>query len=802
MHAVFSPYGKWNFCRLLLYANVLRINGLIEMAAGAQAHENASGLSHIERIKVPRKGNFHKDVAAFDNPGTQAVVLVAQNQDCGQRPDKLESVENGISILPAGCAHYGKALFIGSIQAAGKIGHNAQGQARNGSRRGARHTSVGQSGRIVFWEQHATRAESPCRAGQGAHIPCILHLIKGEKERKRSLGEELPHGFERVERDRRQMGDNALGALPGIAAGDFGKFLFGEKFGGDGIFFSKLNYRSKALFVFFAKDFQNSVGILSKHLQNGLETGKIAYFGHIKIPVMEVKMGTRHGKARLAILVVLALFISACGAKNQSVEEPKLTLVLPADTSGHDLNSSEMAALQSTGQIDKNVPSHAMDDIAAQYKYFLRKGRNTMCVFSRRSEQYLAYARKVFRERGMPEDLAYLAIVESGYRPNAVSHAGAAGAWQFMPETGQRYGLKQDFWQDERLDPYRATEAAADYLQKLHNDFGDWPTAIAAYNAGEGKISRAKAGTGGKDFYEVNVRNHLLDEKAQLRTETRQYVPRFMAVTKIMRNLPQLGFDPIKPENAEPVARVTAKPGTDLRAFSKACNMSWKEFNEYNRHHKRSITCTDRNTFVYVPSRVQKLANDFVCTAQTPSYAGWKPITVASSHDSLAKISSRSNIPLAKLQAANPDAGSLKAGQIILVPTGVKMLAAAPKTSGKASKSAHGRTHILKSGETLFALSKKYNTTVDAIKAHNGIDRASSLKTGLALVIPGGKLDATPAKGSSSGKLGRRSTYTVQLKDNLWSIARRHKISVDDLRRWNNIPDRGLRPGTTLVVSK
>ena len=146
-------------------------------------------------------------------------------------------------------------------------------------------------------------------------------------------------------------------------------------------------------------------------------------------------------------------------------------------------------------------------------------------------------------KRWTPEDLAYLAIVESGYKPEAFSHAGAAGAWQFMPSTGKKYGLDQDKWTDERLDPYEATEAAASYLQKLYDDFGDWPTAIAAYNAGEGKMQRALEGSGSRNFFEVRERNETLPEKTRLREETKQYVPRFLAVTKIMRNLPQLGFE-------------------------------------------------------------------------------------------------------------------------------------------------------------------------------------------------------------------------------------------------------------------
>lgn len=512
----------------------------------------------------------------------------------------------------------------------------------------------------------------------------------------------------------------------------------------------------------------------------------------------------KNSQKTLAALFAASFLLFACGQKTAS---PEFEAAAPYefDPGGSDLTSGELAALNTTGQIDKRVPEQAMHDVAAQYKYFLRKGRNTMCSFSRRSEQYLAYARQVFKSRGMPEELANLAIVESGYRPNAVSRAGAAGAWQFMPGTGAKYGLAQDWWQDDRLDPYRATEAAADYLQKLYNDFGDWPTAIAAYNAGEGKISRAKEGTGGKDFYEVNALNHTLDEKARLRDETRQYVPRFMAVTKIMRNLPELGFDPISPEKSPEILRLKARPGTDLRAFSDACNLSWGEFANLNQHHKRPITCTERETFVYVPARVKEKASAFLCTPKQANYAGWRPVTVAARKDSLEKISRRANIPLAQLQAANPGVSSLKAGQTILAPLALKL---APKNmeaiKKESVKKLAGATHTLKQNETLFSVARKYNIGVDRLMAHNGIDNPSKLRAGMALAIPGAAAGAKPVKGGSSGKIGSRkpAKYTVQAKDSLWSIARKHNVSVEDLRRWNKGLSTSLKPGVSLVVAQ
>ena len=525
------------------------------------------------------------------------------------------------------------------------------------------------------------------------------------------------------------------------------------------------------------------------------------------------------------VFCAFCLVLAGCGARKSASPEVAMPGVILPESGADPLTQTEMTALKSTGHIDKDVPDQAMADVALQYKYFLRKGRQTMCTFSKRSEQYLDYARQVFRSRGMPEELANLAIVESGYRPDALSSAGAAGAWQFMPGTATHYGLRQDWWTDERLDPYKATEAAADYLQKLHNDFGDWPTAIAAYNAGEGKMSRAKQGTGGRNFFEVKALNHTLDEKAQLREETKQYVPRFMAVTKIMRNLPQLGFEPIQPEKTPGVLRFTAQPGTDLGAFSKACNLSWSEFSSYNRHHKRRITCTDHATFVYVPLRSQQQAQQYLCTAQPASYAGWGPVTVASSADTWEKLSRRAKVPVERLKAVNPDIPMLKAGQTILAPKGVNMsksaVAALDGKGGKGAKAVKdgkgarkapaaqeaGGVHTLQANETLYAVARKYNVSVAALQEHNGIQDPGKLRQGHVLRIPAaGARQAKAPTGAASGSIGKKkaakATYTVQANDNLWKIARKHNVSVEDLKRWNKVDERSLRSGATLVVAE
>ena len=565
--------------------------------------------------------------------------------------------------------------------------------------------------------------------------------------------------------------------------------------------------------------------------------------------------------ARLSIVAVVfcLLLAGGCASRQGGDSGQGLSMSVPDEDTSPPLTATETAALQTSGQVDRNIPESAMPDVTRQYKYFLRKGRPTMSASSKRAEQFLAYAKRVFRSRGMPEDLAYLAIVESGYRAEVRSPAGAAGAWQFMPYTGQKYGLNQDWWTDERLDPFKSTEAAADYLQKLYGDFGDWPTAIAAYNAGEGKIGRAKQGTGGRDFFEIKSRNHMLDDRAQLRDETKQYVPRYLAVTKIMRNLPQLGFDPIHPDNAPGVLRLTAKPGTDLAATARACRMDWETFAALNRQHKRPITDTARPTYIYVPANREHEARAYLATSACAPYAGWGPSAVATNSDSWEKISKRCGVPVATLRAVNPGNPTLKAGETVLVPRSVNMSAQAvaaldakpakgQEKTGKTAKSTADREpqitaarvvaadagprHTLRADETLGSVARKYGVSVQDLQKQNGIADPHKVHAGMVLRIPAsGQAQATPipvvpaaaAAGrpvvaGPDGRLGNKQdkdkqdkqakaakpgkTYTVQANDTLWKIARTYNVSVDDLKRWNGVDEKNLRTGLRLVVEQ
>ena len=182
-----------------------------------------------------------------------------------------------------------------------------------------------------------------------------------------------------------------------------------------------------------------------------------------------------------------------------------------------------------------NIPMVLNDSVENHLEYFKTRGREVFQRWLDRSARYIPVMKDIFREKNLPEDLVYVAMIESGFNPYAVSWAKAVGPWQFMPATGKLYGLKIDWWIDERKDPIKSTQAAAEHLKDLHNLFGSWPLALASYNAGAGKVQRAVLRTRSEDFWDLKASRYI-------RKETKNYVPKYMAATIIAKNPEAYGF--------------------------------------------------------------------------------------------------------------------------------------------------------------------------------------------------------------------------------------------------------------------
>jgi len=222
----------------------------------------------------------------------------------------------------------------------------------------------------------------------------------------------------------------------------------------------------------------------------------------------------------------------------------------------------------------------------SQVGYFLdlftRDRRELISTYLGRSGRFMSMIRETLKKHGLPEDLAFTAMIESGFNPMATSRAGARGLWQFMATTAQRYGLRVDQWVDERLDPEKSTVAAAAYLRDLYGLFGSWFLAQAAYNAGEAAVARAIRLAGSSDFW-------TLARTGFLHRETKEFVPQIVAAAQIGREPHRFGFEPVQPSSPA-VDRVPVPPQTDLRWLSVSAGISVEALQALNPALVRGVT--------------------------------------------------------------------------------------------------------------------------------------------------------------------------------------------------------------------
>jgi LysM repeat protein len=226
---------------------------------------------------------------------------------------------------------------------------------------------------------------------------------------------------------------------------------------------------------------------------------------------------------------------------------------------------------------------------------FSRKGKSHFQQALARSGKYMPMIGNVLRDEGLPEELGYLALIESGFVVDSSSPSGAVGIWQLIPATARRYGLKIDSWTDERRDPVKSTRAAAAYLKELHTYFGRWYLATAAYNAGEGAIDKAMQASGAKDFWK-------LSETAKLREETKNFVPKFVAASLIAGNPRKYGFGNVRYEAPSEYEEVELSEAMTLRSLALMTGTDSKTLQEHNPQLLRDQTPPGDKTFrVKVP---------------------------------------------------------------------------------------------------------------------------------------------------------------------------------------------------------
>ncbi|BAU23877.1 hypothetical protein THC_1512 [Caldimicrobium thiodismutans] len=233
-------------------------------------------------------------------------------------------------------------------------------------------------------------------------------------------------------------------------------------------------------------------------------------------------------------------------------------------------------------EIVRHLPMDVNSQIAYFVKYYTTEKKEVLQRWFRRCGPFLPYFRVIFKEEGLPEDLVYLALVESGCNPFAVSRAGAVGIWQFIETTGRLYGLKVDYWIDERKDFIKSTYAAAKYLKKLYEIFGDWRLAVASYNAGEGRVSRALRAKNFADYWKVMM-------SGAIPFETFAYLPQWLAISIIIKDPQKYGFLPLIEEPWDYV-ELNVPGGLDLKVLSLAAEVDYDILRKLNAELRREFT--------------------------------------------------------------------------------------------------------------------------------------------------------------------------------------------------------------------
>lgn len=281
-----------------------------------------------------------------------------------------------------------------------------------------------------------------------------------------------------------------------------------------------------------------------------------------------------------------------------------------------------------------------------------------------RSAEYIEKYKEIFRKEGMPEDLAYLPLIESGFRSNATSRARAKGQWQFMTGTARLYGLKVDWVVDERRDPYKSAVAAAKYLKYLHKKFGNWYIALAAYNGGPGRLNRAVRRTRTKNFFKIARTRYI-------RRETRNYVPAFLASLIIVKNPDEYGFKLPEPREGTPVKKVRIPSPVDLKTVSKLTGVSKWELKRLNPELLRDFTPFNRKYYdINVPLETSETfaANLKRLPPSKKYFAGWYRVRRG---DNLYSIARKFRTSVRRIKRVNKLRSNLiKPGKRLLIPRG------------------------------------------------------------------------------------------------------------------------------------
>ena len=480
-----------------------------------------------------------------------------------------------------------------------------------------------------------------------------------------------------------------------------------------------------------------------------------------------------------------------------------LSLISPVDGAG--LPSSRAAADDVLVRLRQNFRLNYSDNprTAAERKWFAGHPDYLDRVFAR-AQRYLPYIVAELERRDLPLELALLPIVESAYDPFAYSHGRAAGLWQMIPGTARRFGIRQNWWYDGRRDIVDSTRAALDYLEYLYefND-GNWLNAIASYNSGEGNVRRAvrRNTQAGKptDFW------HL-----RLPRETSMYVPKLLALVEIVSDPEQFNLTlPVVVD--EPQFSVTEIGSQlDLALAAELAGVDVDTVYQYNPGYNRWSTDPAGPHRLVMPIDVADAFQAALAEVPAADRVRWKRHKVKSG-EAISQIADKYNTTVATIRSANNLKGNtIRAGHHLMIPVATKPLSAYSKSADARLAATQNRKrsgnkveHVVRNGESFWTISRRYGVTHRQLAAWNGMAPGDTLSVGRKLVVwtttaaESPRMSPTAALGNTTRKL----RYTVRSGDSLYLIARKFRVGIDQIARWNKIDkSRILRPGQKLTM--
>jgi len=428
---------------------------------------------------------------------------------------------------------------------------------------------------------------------------------------------------------------------------------------------------------------------------------------------------------------------------------------------------------------------------------------------AKRAEPFIFYIVQELEKNDIPLEIALLPIVESAFDPFAYSHGRASGMWQFVPGTGKRFGMKQNWWYDGRRDVIASTQGAIKYLKYLNKFFdGDWLLALAAYNSGEGRVKRAMKNNARKnlptDFWSLD-----------LPRETRAYVPKLLALADVISRPEDFNIKLYEIENKSQITNINIESQLDLAKAAKLADLSLAELQRLNPGFNRWATDTDGPHHLLIPNH--KVANFEKKLSELPKKErlAWQRYKIKEG-DNLGEIANKFNTDLTLIKDINNIKGTqIRAGKHLLIPVATQSLDSYVfsqeqrlATTKNRKRSGDKKIHLVKNGDTLWDIGQAYNVTSRSIAKWNGMAPRDVLKLGQKLVIwqksKVTKANLTNVKSYKPVEqaIMRNITYKVRRGDSFARIADKFNVSIKDIERWNSLNRKKyLQPGQRLKLS-